>query len=152
MFRKSKSENVHKFENQPNGTEDVVNIRDIIIPPEFAKSEPCEYKKDRCRRRYYRLGHLDSPISVIAETNENGQPNKLILVDGYTRMLLARRYLRLDKVPIKYIDINIYQEPNKRRMRKQNVSQYMNDLGVSGKNIEDIMNYEKENVNEGICC
>jgi len=109
LFKRKKKVTEEKkvFVNQPKGTEDIVDIRNIIIPPTFAQTEPQSWKMSRCQKRYHQSGHLDSPISVIPETNEDGKSTKLLLVDGYTRYLLAR-YIKLKEIPIKYIDINTY--------------------------------------------
>ena len=110
LFKRKKKVTEEKkiFVNQPKGTEDIVDIRNIIIPPTFAQTEPQSWKMSRCQKRYHQSGHLDSPISVIPETNENGKSNKLLLVDGYTRYLLSKKYLKLSKLPVRYIDINTY--------------------------------------------
>ena len=62
----------------------------------------------RCAIWYEKLGHLDKPITVVAETNERGRHNKFILVDGYTRYLYMRYTLKQDMIPVRYIDINTY--------------------------------------------
>lgn len=97
-----------EFEDQPIGTNGVVNIKDIIIPVDFNKTHTNINKIRSAIRYYVSLHMLDKPISVIAETNENGKPNKLILVDEYARLLAARDWLGLKFVPVRYIDINTY--------------------------------------------
>ena len=66
---------------------------------------------------YFKLGHLDKPITVIIETNEKGKPNKFLLVDGYTRFLFARNYLHRELIPAKYIS---YEEYDIKQSNKEN--------------------------------
>jgi hypothetical protein len=108
MFKKNVKEVLQtELEQQPKDTVEVVRIKDIIIPQDFAKTTPLDYKMRRCRSRYNKLGYLDSPITVIAEINEEHRKNKLLLVNGYSRYLLAKK-MKLTRVPVKYIDINTY--------------------------------------------
>lgn len=68
---------------QPEGTESIVNIDDIGIPPVFTRRPPDKDKIKRYVIAHRKLKRLEKPITVIAETNESGKINKLILVDGY---------------------------------------------------------------------
>lgn len=97
-------EAIHSYGEIPDGTDDIVMIEDIEIPDEFKKTK-CGYLKIRCAEEYYiKNGHLDKPISVVAEINERGLPNKLILVDEYSRYL-AYKKLWMSHVPVKYIEL-----------------------------------------------
>lgn len=96
-----------KYVNQPEGTDEVVRLRDIKIPQAFAVTKPLDYKMKRCRERYRRLKYLDKPITIIVETNEFKHKNKLILVDEYSRYLYAKE-IGLECVPVKYITIEEY--------------------------------------------
>lgn len=102
-----KKKTCHSLTNQPEGTDDIVNTYDVKIPRDFANSPPKQYKMDKYTRSFIKLGRLDKPITVIAEINEKGEPNKLLLVDGLCRYYIAVKY-GLKKVPVKYIDINEY--------------------------------------------
>jgi hypothetical protein len=93
-----------RFKNQPKGTQAVVHIEDIKIPPTISKSIPSKSKIEKYCKRIFALGRLDKPITVIAETNERNMPNKLILVDGYIRYILAKRFF-MKEVPITYYSI-----------------------------------------------
>jgi len=88
-------------------TDNLVHIEDVKIPPDFARTKCRQSKIDRAKRYYLEHKQLDKPITVIPEINEKGFPNKLLLVNGYSRYLAAKR-LCLNKVPVKYIDINTY--------------------------------------------
>lgn len=90
---------------KPLGTEAYVHIEDIKIPPDFTISHPSKWKIKKYTNRYVKLGYLDEPLSVVPETNEDGHPNKLLLVNGYIRYLIAKDW-NFDLVPVKYIDIN----------------------------------------------
>lgn len=86
----------------PNGTDEIVHIEDIIIPPDFVKRPP-RGKKVQFALNYLRKnGVLDKPISVLPETNERGFINTLVLFDEYTRYLAAKM-TGMKLVPIKYI-------------------------------------------------
>lgn len=89
---------------EPDGT-DIVRITDIIIPEDFKKTK-CSFNKIRWSKEYFqRNGHFDKPISVIAEINERGEPNSLVLINEYSRYRAALE-LGLWFVSVKYIDIN----------------------------------------------
>ena len=102
-----KEEAIHsKFENQPEGTEDMVDIRKIIISNLFRdpKSRPKKEKMIKCRQEYARLGHLDKPIEVKVSYNSYGRIIKMELVDKYIRILCAFEF-GLKFVPVKYITV-----------------------------------------------
>lgn len=90
MLKEKLFELIHK---QPYGTEEVISIEKIEIKKSFKLCNPREWKMQRCRELYLRKGFLDSPITIH---------NKYILVDGYTRYLVALE-LELKEVPIKYL-------------------------------------------------
>lgn len=93
--------------NTPDGTDEIVHVCQIVVPKEFKKHKPHLYKiKNAIRYFVLHNNTIDKPISVIAETNEKGCENKLILIDEYTRYLALVDWLGLKYVPIKYIDIN----------------------------------------------
>jgi hypothetical protein len=97
-----------KYNNQPVGTDDIVNACDIIIPEDFQNSHTHLAKIKRVIRRYIMYGMLDKPISVIVETNERGKPNKFILINEYSRYLAAVKWIGLNILPVRYIDIDTY--------------------------------------------
>jgi ParB-like chromosome segregation protein Spo0J len=89
----------------PEGTDEVISIYDIRIPPDFSKTPPQHVKIVRACTFIHNHGVIDKPLSVIAETNEKGHMNRFILIDGYSRYL-ALLYNGIKRVPVKYIDIN----------------------------------------------
>lgn len=99
--------NSRTYINQPNGTDEVVSIKDIYIPEDYRKTKPADYKVDRVRRYYEKHGYLDKPLLVIAETNEKGEHNVLLLVDEYSRYIFAKKN-GFEVVPVKYITIEEY--------------------------------------------
>lgn len=96
--------------NQPEGTDEVVSIYDIEIPRNFKRTITNPDKIKKAVRYYVEHGRLDKPITVIAETNERKLHSKLWLIDGYSREIAAREWIGLKRVPVKYIDINDYDE------------------------------------------
>ena len=93
--------------NLPEGTDEVVHFSQIVIPLDFKKHKPHLYKiKNAIRYFVLHNNMIDKPISVIAETNEKGYRNKLVLIDEYSRYLALVNWLRLKYVPVRYIDIN----------------------------------------------
>jgi hypothetical protein len=93
-----------KFKYHSDETEDIVSRYDIKVPTAIAGSYPSQEKIDYYTDLYLKLGHLDTPITVIAEINEKNKPNKLFLVDGYIRYLIAKRF-DIVNVPVKYIEV-----------------------------------------------
>jgi len=87
--------------------DDLVHIKDIKIPPDYAATQPLDYKIRRYTRFFKAKGYLSKPIVVFVESNEKGLHNKLILIDGYVQYLIAKKY-GMEFVPVKYIDINDY--------------------------------------------
>lgn len=92
----------------PEDTDEEVLIKDIVVPNDFKKTRPAQWKIKRIRHYYNKYKRLDKSITVIAETNERGKNNKFVLVDGYTRYIFSRYILRLDVVPVKYISFDEY--------------------------------------------
>jgi hypothetical protein len=93
-----------KFSNQPEGTEDIVSRYNIKRPPIMGGSEPSQEKIDYYTDLYLKLGHLDKPITIVAEINEKYKPNKLFIADGYIRYLIAKKF-NIVNVPVKYIEV-----------------------------------------------
>jgi len=94
----------------PEGTDEVVSIDDIEIPRNFRRTVTNPDKIKKAVRFYVEHGMLDKPITVIAETNEHKLHNKLWLIDEYSRAIAAHDWIGLKNVPVKYIDINDYDE------------------------------------------
>lgn len=88
-----------------NGADELVDINDIIIPGNFNLTKPRRVKIIRAYEYFNKIGYFDKPISVVAEVNERGKPNRLILIDEYSRYIAAK-WLHMKFVPVKYIDIN----------------------------------------------
>jgi len=84
-----------------------VHIKDIVIPEEFSKTRVGHHKIIWAKEYIQRNGYFDKPISVIAEINERGKPNTLVLIDEYSRYKAAIE-LGLTEVPVKYISIEEY--------------------------------------------
>jgi hypothetical protein len=93
--------------NMTPGTDEAIFIGDIKIPQQYYNSPPNKYKVVRYLKYYIKHGYFDKAITVIPETNEKGKHNKFLLVDEYARYVAAK-WLKLEKVPVKYIDINDY--------------------------------------------
>ena len=123
MLFSKKKHTYNKFWNQPEGTQDTVRISDIIIPKCYLNTQPKQHKLDRVEDAYISLGHLDKPITVVAETNERGKANKFILVDEYTRFIFARNY-GINKIPVKYISMEDYIELN--AIKEKSWHEYVN--------------------------
>ena len=93
--------------NNPQGTEEIVHISQIVIPRNFKRHKPHLYKIKNAIKYFFTHNNvIDKPIIVIAETNEMGFKNKLILVDEYSRYLALVDWIGLKYVPVKYISIN----------------------------------------------
>ena len=119
------------IQNQPEGTDEIVKLSYIFVSDEFKQHEPSQKKKDRCKAMYYKLGHVDKPITVIAETNENGKHPTLILVDGYIRYLFYKYFLHATYAGVKYISYDEYfkmKEEKEKDYRKWRENQQLKDV------------------------
>ncbi|WJN47584.1 plasmid stabilization protein (plasmid) [Priestia aryabhattai] len=79
--------------NQPNGTQDLLNFVDIIVPEEFLKTRPNPEKTQKVIDFVKRTGRLDEPLTVEKES--------MILKDGYRRYVVAKT-IKMAKVPVVY--------------------------------------------------
>lgn len=91
----------------PQYTDELVSIYDIWIPLDFRMTTPQQRKIIKACNYLNENNGFDKPITVIAETNEKGHKNKLVLVDGYTRYLAAL-YNGIKTVPVMYVNIAEY--------------------------------------------
>lgn len=87
--------------------DEILKTCELIIPQLFQDTRARKSKITKAIKFYVEFGYFDKPVSVIAETNEHGEPNKFIIVDGLTRCIAAK-WLGVEYVPVKYIDINSY--------------------------------------------
>lgn len=94
--------------DQPDGTDEVVSIYDIIIPDNFKKTKPQDIKVKRAIAYFVKYGLFDKPLTVILETNESGLHNKYILVDQYARYIAAKDWMDIKYVPVRYISMDDY--------------------------------------------
>ncbi|MGG0463291.1 plasmid stabilization protein [Priestia aryabhattai] len=79
--------------NQPKGTQDLLNVDDIIVPKEFLKTRPNPEKTQKVIDFVKRTGRLDEPLTI-----EKGSK---ILKDGYRRYVVAKT-VKMDQVPVVY--------------------------------------------------
>ena len=103
IFRKDRD-----LDKVPEGTDEVVSICDIIISNDFKRTKPRIEKIQSAVKHYLKLGLFDVPITVIADTNEQGLHTKFLLVDGYSRYIAAKEWIGLKYIPVKYISIEDY--------------------------------------------
>ncbi|GAB1779564.1 hypothetical protein PMEGAS67_50410 [Priestia megaterium] len=79
--------------NQPKGTQDLLNVDDIIVPEEFLKTRPNPEKTQKVIDFVKRTGRLDEPLTI-----EKGSK---ILKDGYRRYVVAKT-VKMEQVPVIY--------------------------------------------------
>ncbi|MBU8756920.1 plasmid stabilization protein [Priestia megaterium] len=79
--------------NQPKGTQDLLNVDDIIVPEEFLKTRPNPEKTQKVIDFVKRTGRLDEPLTIEKGSN--------VLKDGYRRYVVAKT-VKMDKVPVVY--------------------------------------------------
>ncbi|PGT76064.1 plasmid stabilization protein [Priestia megaterium] len=79
--------------NQPKGTQDLLNVDEIIVPQEFLKTRPNPEKTQKVIDFVKRTGRLDEPLTI-----EKGSK---ILKDGYRRYIVAKT-VKMDQVPVVY--------------------------------------------------
>jgi len=82
-----------KIEPMPEGTEDIIPLKSIIVPEEFLKTRPNAQKNQIVIDFVKTNGHLDEPITIDKST--------MTLVDGYRRYVVAKQ-LKMTKVPVNY--------------------------------------------------
>ncbi|MFF2596690.1 plasmid stabilization protein [Priestia megaterium] len=79
--------------NQPKGTQDLLNVDDIIVSEEFLKTRPNPEKTQKVIDFVKRTGRLDEPLTI-----EKGSK---ILKDGYRRYVVAKT-VKMNQVPVVY--------------------------------------------------
>ncbi|WP_129709738.1 plasmid stabilization protein [Priestia megaterium] len=79
--------------NQLKGTQDLVNLDDIIVPAEFLKTRPNPEKTQKVIDFVKRTGRLDEPLTIEKDSK--------VLKDGYRRYVVAKT-VKIDKVPVVY--------------------------------------------------
>lgn len=82
----------------PQDTEEVVNIKEIIVPAEFQRTRPRAEKIIEYTKRFEKNGMIDTAISVKKGLVFGVE--KYILTDGYIRLIILRQN-GIDDVPIK---------------------------------------------------
>ncbi|MED4002272.1 plasmid stabilization protein [Priestia aryabhattai] len=82
-----------QMQNQPKGTQDLLNFDEIIVPEEFLKTRPNPEKTQKVIDFVKRTGRLDEPLTIEKESK--------ILKDGYRRYVVAKT-VKMDKVPVVY--------------------------------------------------
>ena len=90
--------------NQPYGTDEVILVKDIIIPYNYNNRCPKQWKIDRAVEFYRKHNYIDKPISVVKIPNEKTGKCKYLLIDEYTRYLAIRSQSN-KFAPVKYIEI-----------------------------------------------
>lgn len=81
----------------PEGTEDFVSLRSIIVPEAFLNSYPNPDKTQQVIDHVKQTGQLDEPILINRDT--------MILSDGYRRYVVANQ-MEMDVVPVAYEKIS----------------------------------------------
>ena len=90
--------------NYPPDTEDVINIKDIIIPNEFKNSHPSLKKIATYTERYELNGMVDIAITVRQRMNLAGDTfvkELYVLKDGYIRYLILKQN-GINEVPVRF--------------------------------------------------
>ncbi|MFS8602678.1 plasmid stabilization protein [Priestia megaterium] len=93
MEEKKTEEKKTTLSNQPKGTQDLLNVADIIVPEEFLKTRPNPEKTQKVIDFVKRTGRLDEPLTI-----EKGSK---ILKDGYRRYVVAKT-VKMNQVPVVY--------------------------------------------------
>ena len=89
---------------QPYGTEDLVLLKNVIIPYEFSNKQPKQWKISRVVDYYNENNCVDKPISVVKVPSEKTGKCKYLLTDEYTRYLFLKSQNK-KFIPVKYIEI-----------------------------------------------
>lgn len=95
---------LYEFVNKnPYGTEEMLEIKSIIVPYVFKKSPPKQFKIDKASKLYEKKGFIDKPITVEKVKHKSKKDCYVyILRDGYTRFLVASSNNQT-VLPVQYI-------------------------------------------------
>ena len=85
--------------NYPPDTEDVIDIKDIVIPSKIKNSSPSPKKIIKYTKRYEMNGMVDEAITV-KKTNLF-DTDCYILTNGYIRLLILKQN-GIDEIPVKF--------------------------------------------------
>ena len=85
--------------NYPPDTEEIINIKDIIVLREFQDTKPNPKKLIEYTSRFEQNGMIDKAIVVRKEIVFDKE--KYILTDGYIRLLILRQK-NIDEVPVRF--------------------------------------------------
>lgn len=85
--------------NYPPDTEEIINIKEIIVPCEIKNSSPNVNKVIKYTKRYEMNGMVDEAITV-KKTNLFGT-DCYILTNGYIRYLILKQN-GISEIPVKF--------------------------------------------------
>lgn len=83
----------------PKDVEEIIPMKNVLIPRTFLKSEPPSFEMEMCRDYFIKKGRLDKSITVVPSKKYKGA---YILKDEYIRYLILRE-LGIENVPIKFL-------------------------------------------------
>ncbi len=95
---KSSKEQEEKIK-YPTDTEEIINIKDIIVLREFQDTKPSPKKLIEYTSRFEQNGMIDTAITVKKSIVFGVE--KYILVDGYIRWLILKQN-GIDEVPVRF--------------------------------------------------
>ena len=85
--------------NYPPDTEDVINIKKIIVPCEIQRSYPNPKKLIEYTKRFEQRGMIDTAITIKKDIVFGTEC--YILTNGYIRYLILKQN-GIDEVPVKF--------------------------------------------------
>ena len=85
--------------NYPLDTEEVIDVKDIIVPYEIQHSKPNVHKVIEYTKRFEQRGTIDTAVTVSKQMVFGVERN--VLTNGYVRYLILKQN-GIDKVPVKF--------------------------------------------------
>ena len=85
--------------NYPPDTEEIINIKEIIVPDEFRHSYPSPKKIIEYTKRFEQNGMVDKAITISKEFLFGSEYYQLR--DGYIRLIILRQN-GINEVPVRF--------------------------------------------------
>ena len=85
--------------NYPPDTEEVINIKEIIVPCEIQRSYPNPKKLIEYTKRFEQRGMIDTAVTI--KKNIVFGTERYILTNGYIRLLILKQN-GISDVPVKF--------------------------------------------------
>ncbi len=83
----------------PSNTEEVIDIKDIIVPYEIQHSKPNVHKVIEYTKRFEQIGTIDTAVTISKQIVFGVERN--VLTNGYVRYLILKQN-GISEIPVKF--------------------------------------------------